>query len=50
MVFFYGKDKKVQFKHSNIIKELPEMISKTKDELKENFEEAQFIFKSRAIL
>lgn len=49
VVFFDGKDKKVQFKHPNIIKKLPNPIAKTKDELKDNFErihsEAQSIFK-----
>ncbi len=48
IVFFDGKDKKVRFKHPNIIKALPETIAETEDELQENFEkihkEAQSLF------
>jgi len=49
VVFFDGKDKKVQFKFPEIPKVLPKPIVKTKDELQDNFErihrEAQSIFK-----
>ena len=49
VVFFDGKDKKVRFKLPKISRELPKPLTKTKDELKDNFEnihrEAQSIFK-----
>ncbi len=37
VVFFDGKDKKVQFKLPKISKALPKLIAKTKDELQDNF-------------